>query len=99
MALFCTLGFQNAFGVFQAFYHATILRDHSEFDIAWIGSLLTFMIFFFAAPAGVLVDRVGPTVSRSRREQEVAFTHPSSAAAAHLRRHCNYPGNLHDLTM
>ncbi|RAQ68264.1 MFS monocarboxylate transporter [Aspergillus flavus] len=61
MALFCTLGFQNAFGVFQAFYHATILRDHSEFDIAWIGSLLTFMIFFFAAPAGVLVDRVGPT--------------------------------------
>ncbi|KNG87026.1 MFS monocarboxylate transporter [Aspergillus nomiae NRRL 13137] len=61
MALFCTLGFQNAFGVFQAFYHATILRDHSEFDIAWIGSLLTFMIFSFAAPAGVLVDRVGPT--------------------------------------
>jgi MFS family permease len=99
MALFCTLGFQNAFGVFQAFYHDTILRDHSEFDIAWIGSLLTFMIFFFAAPAGVLVDRVGPTVSGPRRGREVASTHPSSTAAAHLWRRCHYPGNLHDLTM
>ncbi|KAA8646324.1 uncharacterized protein ATNIH1004_007751 [Aspergillus tanneri] len=57
ISLFCTLGFQNAFGVFQEFYHATILRDHSEFNIAWIGTLLTFIIFAFAAPAGVLVDR------------------------------------------
>lgn len=43
LALFCTLGFQNAFGVFQEYYAQTILRNHSEFDIAWIGSLLTFV--------------------------------------------------------
>jgi MFS family permease len=61
-ALFCTLGFQNAFGVFQEYYATHMLSDHSEFEIAWIGSLLTFTLFFFAAPAGILVDRVGPTV-------------------------------------
>ncbi|THC92086.1 hypothetical protein EYZ11_008439 [Aspergillus tanneri] len=71
ISLFCTLGFQNAFGVFQEFYHATILRDHSEFNIAWIGTLLTFIIFAFAAPAGVLVDRVGSRYSASTRSDFV----------------------------
>jgi hypothetical protein len=64
------MGFQNAFGVFQEYYGSHILSDHSEFDIAWIGSLMTFMLFFCAAPAGVLVDRVGPMVRNKR------FIHP-----------------------
>ncbi|EEP76424.1 predicted protein [Uncinocarpus reesii 1704] len=61
LALFCTLGFQNAFGVFQEYYARAELKGYSEFDIAWIGSLLSFMLFFCAAPAGIMVDRIGPT--------------------------------------
>lgn len=62
LALFCTLGFQNAFGVFQEYYAQAVLQGNSAFEVAWIGSLLTFMIFFFSAPAGIMVDRFGPTV-------------------------------------
>ncbi|EER28670.1 Major Facilitator Superfamily protein [Coccidioides posadasii C735 delta SOWgp] len=61
LALFCTLGFQNAFGVFHEYYGRAELKGYSDFDIAWIGALLTFMFLFCAAPAGILVDRVGPT--------------------------------------
>lgn len=60
---FCTLGFVNAFGVFQEYYRSHQLRNHSDFDISWIGSFSTFMIFGGAPIAGVLVDRFGPTAS------------------------------------
>lgn len=52
----------NAFGVFQEYYHQHQLRDKSAFDIAWIGSFSSFMLFASAAPAGLLVDKIGPTV-------------------------------------
>lgn len=63
-AFFCSVGFINAFGVFQEYYRAHQLSDHSDFDISWIGSFSTFAIFAGSPLAGVLVDRVGPTVCR-----------------------------------
>lgn len=53
----------NAYGVFQEYYHQHQLQNKSEFDIAWIGSFATFMMFGSGAPAGLLVDKIGPTVS------------------------------------
>ena len=62
LAIFCSVGFVNAFGVFQEYYFAHQLRRRSEFDISWVGSFATFAMFMWAPVAGVLVDRMGPTV-------------------------------------
>ncbi|KIY02594.1 uncharacterized protein Z520_01059 [Fonsecaea multimorphosa CBS 102226] len=62
LSTFCTVGFLNAFGVFIDYYRAHELADKSEFDISWIGSFCTFVFFISAAPAGLLVDRIGPTI-------------------------------------
>ncbi|OAP58958.1 hypothetical protein AYL99_06255 [Fonsecaea erecta] len=62
MSTFCTVGFLNAFGVFINYYRTHQLADMSEFDITWIGSFATFIFFLSAAPAGLLVDRMGPTI-------------------------------------
>lgn len=59
---FCSVGFINAFGVFQAYYKTHQLSDHSDFDISWIGSFSTFALFGGAPFAGILVDRFGPRV-------------------------------------
>ncbi|KFX97535.1 hypothetical protein O988_04815 [Pseudogymnoascus sp. VKM F-3808] len=61
LVFFCSLGFVNAFGVFQEYYRSHQLSNHSDFDISWIGSFSTFMIFGGAPIAGVLVDIFGPT--------------------------------------
>ncbi|KAM3518026.1 hypothetical protein MY4038_010201, partial [Beauveria bassiana] len=58
---FCSVGFLNAFGVFQDYYESHQLSNHSSFDISWIGSFSTFALFSGAPIAGILVDRVGPT--------------------------------------
>ncbi|KAK4496648.1 hypothetical protein PRZ48_012630 [Zasmidium cellare] len=62
LGLFVTVGFMNAYGVFQQYYTAHYLPDESNFQISWIGSFASFILFAFAAPAGFLTDRVGPTV-------------------------------------
>jgi hypothetical protein len=36
VAYFATVGFLNAFGIFQEYYASTILRDHSDFQISWV---------------------------------------------------------------
>ncbi|OJJ76878.1 hypothetical protein ASPBRDRAFT_49895 [Aspergillus brasiliensis CBS 101740] len=59
---FCSVGFINAFGVFQDYYESHQLSSYSSFDISWIGSFSTFALFSGAPITGVLVDRVGPTV-------------------------------------
>ncbi|KAM3462066.1 hypothetical protein MY5147_009868 [Beauveria neobassiana] len=59
---FFYVGFLNAFGVFQDYYESHQLSNHSSFDISWIGSFSTFALFSGAPIAGILVDRVGPTV-------------------------------------
>lgn len=61
-SLFISVGFMNAWGVWQEYYHKNQLRHRSEFDIAWIGSFATFVLMFGGAAAGILVDKVGPTV-------------------------------------
>ncbi|KAI0480867.1 major facilitator superfamily transporter [Xylariaceae sp. FL0804] len=61
LALFCTVGYFNAFGVYQDYY-LTYLPGESAFDISWIGSVSIFLLYIGGPVAGVLVDRFGPTV-------------------------------------
>lgn len=70
MALFCSVGFVNAFGIFQEHYRSYQLSDYSDFDISWIGSFATFALFAAAPLAGVLVDRIGPTVREHNTQIE-----------------------------
>ncbi|OJD30000.1 mfs monocarboxylate transporter [Diplodia corticola] len=62
LALFCSVGIANAFGVFQAYYIEHQLADRSDFDISWIGSLALGIMFANAPLVGILVDRVGATI-------------------------------------
>ncbi|KAK2865169.1 hypothetical protein FQN49_003842 [Arthroderma sp. PD_2] len=59
--LFCTVGFVNAFGVFQEFYSKTYFRDKSLSAISWFGSFNVFCMFAGALVTGVLSDLYGPT--------------------------------------
>jgi hypothetical protein len=49
-----TWGFINSFGVFQAFYVDFLDRPPS--DIAWIGSIQVFLLFFIGTAAGRATD-------------------------------------------
>jgi MFS family permease len=62
MALFVSVGFMNSYGVYQEYYQKHQLRSHSAFDISWIGAFATFMLGVGAAPAGLLVDKIGPNI-------------------------------------
>ncbi len=62
LIFFCTTGFMNSFGLLQEYYSRGPLKNKSEFYISWIGPFATFVLFLFAALAGTLVDKVGPTV-------------------------------------
>jgi MFS family permease len=61
---FSCLGFMNSFGVFQAYYMANQLRDQSPDNVAWIGSLMSFIQFAGGLVAGPLFDRYGAWVIR-----------------------------------
>ena len=63
LATFCTTGFVNAFGAFLDYHQRHLLTDKSAFHLSWIGSFSTFVFSVAAAPAGMLVHRIGPTVS------------------------------------
>jgi hypothetical protein len=60
--MFCSVGFVNAFGVFQEYYAVTILSDKSPSDISWLGSFNVFCMFGMTFVAGFLTDKYGPTV-------------------------------------
>ncbi|KAF2210512.1 hypothetical protein CERZMDRAFT_113403 [Cercospora zeae-maydis SCOH1-5] len=62
LAYFITVGFINAYGVFQQYYTAHYLSTYTNFQISWIGSFANFMLFACAVPAGILADRYGPTI-------------------------------------
>lgn len=62
LALFCTVGFLNAFGVFQKYYTTYLHSNRSSSDISWIGSLCIFLLYAGSPFGGVLVDRIGPTI-------------------------------------
>ncbi|ORY33482.1 major facilitator superfamily domain-containing protein [Naematelia encephala] len=55
--MFATFGYTNAFGVFQSYYTVSKYPTKSSSDVAWIGSLQTFLQFGMGAIAGPLFDR------------------------------------------
>lgn len=60
---FGCLGFSSCFGVLQQYYSTHQLRDRPADDIAWIGSLSSFIQFAGGAIGGPLFDRYGAWVS------------------------------------
>ncbi|TGJ81027.1 hypothetical protein E0Z10_g7741 [Xylaria hypoxylon] len=62
LAVFCTLGYVNSFGVFQTYYTQHQLSDQSPSRIAWIGSLQFYLIFSAGLLAGPLFDRHGAKI-------------------------------------
>lgn len=48
--------------MFQEYYVLHQLSSKTPFDISWIGSFSTFILFTGAFPAGLLVDKIGPTI-------------------------------------
>ncbi|KAJ3970381.1 major facilitator superfamily domain-containing protein [Lentinula raphanica] len=53
---FASFGYVNAWGVFQAYYGETILREYSPSTIAWIGSIQYALILFSAVFSGYLFE-------------------------------------------
>ncbi|KAI1151290.1 putative MFS monocarboxylate transporter [Nemania diffusa] len=62
IALFCTVGFLNAFGVYQEYYGSGLLKAYTASDISWIGSVAIFLLYIGSPIAGMLVDKLGPTI-------------------------------------
>ncbi|KAL4881190.1 major facilitator superfamily domain-containing protein [Aspergillus karnatakaensis] len=60
--MFCTLGYVNSWGVYQAYYQAHQLRNETPSAISWIGSLQSFFIFAASLVGGPLFDRYGAKV-------------------------------------
>ncbi|KDQ09190.1 hypothetical protein BOTBODRAFT_37275 [Botryobasidium botryosum FD-172 SS1] len=56
LIMFVTLGLSTSWEVFQEYYQANLLKDHSPSDIAWIGSVQYSLIFFPGLIAGRLFD-------------------------------------------
>ncbi|KAI0538552.1 putative MFS monocarboxylate transporter [Xylaria digitata] len=61
LALYCTVGFFNAFGVYQEYYGTGLLKAYTDSDISWIGSVAIFLLYIGSPIAGILVDKIGPT--------------------------------------
>jgi hypothetical protein len=59
---FGCLGFTSCFGVLQQYYSTHQLRDRSPGDIAWIGSMSSFIQFAGGAVGGPMFDRWGAKV-------------------------------------
>ncbi|KAK5136692.1 hypothetical protein LTR08_002345 [Meristemomyces frigidus] len=58
--LFCSFGWINCIGVFQAYYQTHQLRAYSSSTIAWIPSLEIFIMFLGGPIVGKLYDNYGP---------------------------------------
>jgi hypothetical protein len=61
-AFFCSVGFFNAWGIFQEYYHAHQLSNKSDFDISWIGSFAICAMYLSAPAVGIAYDKIGPDV-------------------------------------
>ena len=62
---FSCLGFTSCFGVLQEYYSTHQLQDRTLDEIAWIGSLSSFIQFAGGAIGGPLFDRYGTWVCMS----------------------------------
>ncbi|RMZ42099.1 monocarboxylate transporter [Aspergillus flavus] len=58
--LFCSFGWINSIGEFQAYYEQNLLRQYSSGKISWIPSLQIFFMFAMGPIAGQIYDRFGP---------------------------------------
>ncbi|KAF7586459.1 hypothetical protein BBP40_008819 [Aspergillus hancockii] len=63
--MFKTFGCINAFGIYEAYYKQTFLKNESESTIAWIGSLQVFFMFSAGLISGSFMDSYGPKVHTS----------------------------------
>lgn len=54
---FNSWGFINAFGVFQSYYNTTMIPDHSDSAVSWIGSIEAFLLCCTTIFAGPIFDR------------------------------------------
>jgi MFS family permease len=61
-AFFCSVGFFNAWGIFQEYYHAHQLLNKSDFDISWIGSFAICAMYLSSPAVGIAYDKIGPDV-------------------------------------
>ncbi|KAK9466983.1 major facilitator superfamily domain-containing protein [Lipomyces arxii] len=59
-AQFCSFGYMNVIGVFQAYYENHQLEDLSPSTISWIGSLQAFILAFGGLFCGRICDMYGP---------------------------------------
>ncbi|KAL4923176.1 MCT family MFS transporter [Aspergillus undulatus] len=62
MALFCSVGFINSYGVFQEYYLANQLANEAESTVAWLGGLSIFFIYVGSAVSGPMMDLFGPRI-------------------------------------
>lgn len=85
LALFCSVGFLNAYGVFQEYYKEHILQNESDSTLSWIGSVSIFLLYGMAPLAGILVDRVGPTV-RARSKPPPQPDNPAFSLLCSLQK-------------
>ncbi len=49
--------------MYQEYYGTGLLKAYSASDISWIGSVAIFLLYIGSPITGILVDRLGPTVS------------------------------------
>ncbi|KAK7733707.1 hypothetical protein SLS53_008174 [Cytospora paraplurivora] len=60
LCLFCSFGFLNAIGVFQAVYEESTLKSYSSSDISWIFALQLSLMWLPGPVFGRIVDTYGP---------------------------------------
>jgi MFS family permease len=58
--LFCSFGYVNCIGLFEAQYQRDQLREYSHSTVAWITSLEVGIMYFSMAGNGIVYDRWGP---------------------------------------
>lgn len=60
LILFSTFGFLNVIGVLFDYYATHQLKDYAATEIAWIGAVNLFFMFFGGFLSGTLFDALGP---------------------------------------
>jgi hypothetical protein len=65
LVAFVTVGFSNAFGIFEAYYLETLPVNSSA--ISWLGSLAIFFLFAGSLFVSIILRKVHPRVGDVRR--------------------------------
>ncbi|KAF2741252.1 MFS general substrate transporter [Polyplosphaeria fusca] len=59
-AMYCSFGWLNCIGAFQAYYQTHQLKDYSPSTVAWISSCEIFVMFVPGPIIGFFIDNYGP---------------------------------------